>query len=67
MAYVLSEEFQSMIPTANWSLPAALPKSRWPEGWADLDLPERVIFYSEEEAAEMQAEAIEIWRAALSR
>jgi thiamine transport system substrate-binding protein len=67
MAYVLSEEFQSMIPTANWSLPAALPKSRWPEGWADLDLPERVIFYSEEEAAEMQAEAIETWRAALSQ
>jgi thiamine transport system substrate-binding protein len=67
MAYVLSEEFQSMIPTANWSLPAALPKSRWPEGWADLDLPERVIFYSEEEAAEMQAKAIETWRAALSQ
>ena len=35
--------------------------------WADLDLPERVIFYSEEEAAEMQAKAIETWRAALSQ
>lgn len=67
MAYVLSRDFQSMIPTANWSLPAALPQSDWPEGWSELPLPEKVLFYSEAEAAEVQAEAIETWRNALSQ
>ncbi len=67
MAYVLSREFQSMIPTANWSLPSALPQSDWPEGWSELPLPEKVLFYSEAEAAELQSEAIETWRNALSQ
>jgi thiamine transport system substrate-binding protein len=67
MAYVMSREFQEMIPTANWSLPSALPQSDWPEGWADLPLPGKVLFYSEAEAAELQAQAIETWRAALSQ
>lgn len=67
MSYVMTREFQSLIPTANWSLPSALPQSDWPEGWTDLPLPEKVLFYSEEEAAALQAEAIETWRAALSQ
>lgn len=67
MDYVMSRDFQSMIPTANWSLPAALPKSDWPEGWAQLDLPQNVLFYSEAEAAAVQAQAIETWRSALSQ
>ena len=67
MAYVMSREFQAMIPTANWSLPAALPQGEWPEGWADLPLPEKVLFYSEAEAADVQADAIETWRRALSQ
>ncbi len=67
MAYVMSREFQAMIPTANWSLPSALPQADWPEGWNQLPLPEKVLFYSEEEAAALQAQAIETWRAALSQ
>lgn len=67
LSYVLSQDFQSMIPTANWSLPSALPKEQWPEGWSQLPLPEKVLFYSETEAAALQAQAIETWRAALSQ
>ncbi|MGD9293974.1 MAG: thiamine ABC transporter substrate binding subunit [Roseobacter sp.] len=67
MAYVMSRDFQKMIPTANWSLPSALPQADWPEGWSDLPLPGKVLFYSEAEAAEVQAEAIETWRNALSQ
>ncbi|MEM6372190.1 MAG: thiamine ABC transporter substrate binding subunit [Pseudomonadota bacterium] len=67
MAYVMSTDFQTLIPTANWSLPSALPEAQWPEGWADLPLPEKVLFYSETEAADIQAQAIETWRAALSQ
>ncbi len=67
MAYVLSTEFQQMIPTANWSLPSALPEDQWPAGWADLPLPEKVLFYSEEEAEARKEQAIETWRSALSQ
>ena len=67
MESVLSRDFQTMIPTANWSLPSALPQSDWPEGWAELNLPQNVLFYSETEAAEIQAAAIETWRASLSQ
>ncbi|MBS0124728.1 thiamine ABC transporter substrate binding subunit [Thetidibacter halocola] len=67
MAFILSEDFQSMIATGNWSIPAALPKDKWPEGFQQLDLPEKVLFYSEDEAAGLRDEAIEAWRSALSQ
>ena len=67
MAWVLSEEFQTMIPVANWSLPSALPKEKWPEGWAELPLPETVLFLAEDEAEAAREGAIEEWRAALSQ
>ena len=67
MAFILSEPFQEMIATGNWSFPAALPREKWPEGFKELDLPEKVLFYSEDEAAALRDEAIEAWRRALSR
>ncbi len=67
MSFILSEDFQGMIATGNWSIPAALPQDKWPEGFQQLDLPEKVLFYSEDEAAELRNEAIEAWRRALSR
>ncbi|MCF8484405.1 MAG: thiamine ABC transporter substrate-binding protein [Rhodobacteraceae bacterium] len=67
MAWVLTPAFQSVIPAANWSLPSALSQDQWPEGWATLPLPERVLFLSETEAEAMRAEVIEEWRAALSQ
>ena len=67
MSYVMTQEFQKLIPTANWSLPSALPQDQWPEGWSDLPLPENVLFYSEDEAAALQDKAIEAWRSALTQ
>ncbi|WP_425040511.1 thiamine ABC transporter substrate-binding protein [Primorskyibacter sp. S187A] len=67
MAFILTEEFQSMIPTSNWSLPAALPQDKWPEGFQTLPLPDKVLFYTEDEAAALRDEAIEAWRSALSQ
>lgn len=67
MAYVMSTDFQTLIPTANWSLPSALPQDQWPEGWAELPLPEKVLFYNETEAAALQDKAIEAWRSALTQ
>ena len=66
LAFVLSEEFQMMIPTSNWSFPSALDESKWPEGFQNLPRPEKVLFYSEDEAASLRETAIEAWRRALS-
>ena len=67
MQFILSEDFQSMIATGNWSIPAALSQDKWPDGFQQLDLPEKVLFYSENEAATLRDEAIEAWRSALSQ
>lgn len=67
LAFILTEDFQTMIPTTNWSFPAALTEDKWPEGFQDLPMPETVLFYSEDEAADLREPAIEAWRAALSQ
>lgn len=67
MAFILTEEFQTMIPTTNWSFPAALTEDKWPEGFQDLPMPETVLFYDENEAAALRDTAIEAWRSALSQ
>ena len=67
MAFILTEEFQTLIPTTNWSFPAALPMDQWPEGFQELPQPETVLFYNEDEAAALRDQAIEAWRAALSQ
>ncbi|NVO22178.1 thiamine ABC transporter substrate-binding protein [Donghicola mangrovi] len=61
LAYVLSEDFQKMIPTANWSYPSALPRDQWPDGFRELPMPDKAIFYSEDEAAALRDAALEEW------
>jgi thiamine transport system substrate-binding protein len=58
MDFVLSEEFQRLIPEGNWSFPAKLPPAELPEGFARLDLPETTLFYTEGEAAARREPAI---------
>jgi len=67
MAFVLSPAFQTLIPTTNWSFPAAMAEADWPEGFQNLPRPETVLFYDENEAAALRDTAIEAWRAALSQ
>jgi len=67
MAFILTEDFQTMIPTTNWSFPAALTEDKWPDGFQSLPMPETVLFYDENEAAALRDQAIEAWRNALSQ
>jgi len=67
MEFVLSRQFQTMIPTSNWSFPSALPKSEWPAGFDTLPVPDKVLIYSEAEAAALRDDTIEEWRRALSQ
>ena len=67
MEFVLSDAFQSAIPMTNFSYPSAQPKSEWPEVFANLPEPSKALFFSEDEAEALRAEAIEEWRRALSQ
>ncbi|MEL6700611.1 MAG: thiamine ABC transporter substrate binding subunit [Pseudomonadota bacterium] len=65
--YVMTEDFQSMIPTTNWSYPSALADEELPEGFQSLPRPASAIFYTEDEAAAVRDAALEEWRAALAQ
>ena len=67
MQFVLSGEFQSLIPFTNWSYPAAQDRSMWPEVFSQLPYPEKAYFLDEDKSDKMRKKAIEEWRAALSQ
>lgn len=67
LEFMLSPAFQSAIPTGNWMYPAALPSSTLPAGFDGLIVPETVLHFSAEEAADRRDAAIETWQTALSR
>lgn len=67
MAYILSEEFQSMIANANWSYPSALPRAEWPEVFRDLPLPESALFLDEDEADARRSPALAHWLDGMTR
>ncbi|MHA6326688.1 thiamine ABC transporter substrate-binding protein [Roseivivax sp. CAU 1753] len=67
MAFILSEDFQTMIATGNWSFPSALSQDKWPAGFRALDLPGTSLLYTEDEAARLRDQAVEAWRAGLSQ
>ncbi|MCP1168127.1 thiamine ABC transporter substrate-binding protein [Limimaricola litoreus] len=67
MQFVVSPEFQSLIPTSNWSYPSALPKAEWPEGFQSIAMPEKAIWLPEAEADARRDGAVEAWRQGLSQ
>jgi thiamine transport system substrate-binding protein len=67
LAFMLTEPFQSVIPTTNWMYPAALPAEALPEGFETLIAPDRALILDPAEAAELRDAALQTWQAALSR
>lgn len=67
MAYILSPEFQSIIPEGNWSYPAKLPEADLPQGMRDLPRPDKVLFFTEAEAEALRGPALDEWRKAFAR
>ncbi|ALG91618.1 MULTISPECIES: thiamine ABC transporter substrate binding subunit [Actibacterium] len=67
LRFMLSETFQSIIPTTNWMYPAVIPDGGLPEGFSAPLPPEQSLIYPAAEAAAMRDKALEEWRAALSR
>lgn len=67
MTYIMSPDFQQMIPEANWSYPSKLDPSRLPQVFRDLPRPERTYFLSETEAEALRRPTLDEWLAAFSR
>lgn len=67
MAFILSETFQGLIPTGNWSYPARLDPSKLPPEFAELGTPPKAIFYTEEEAETLREATLNEWLAAFSQ
>ena len=67
LAFMVSDAFQSIIPTTNWMYPAATPAAGLPDGFDTLIQPGAALIYSAEDAAAKRDEALDEWLTALSR
>ncbi len=67
LAFMVSDEFQSIIPTTNWMYPAVTPASGLPDGFETLVTPEKSLLFSPEEAAVARDSALNEWLDALSQ
>ncbi|KPD12204.1 thiamine ABC transporter substrate binding subunit [Phaeobacter sp. 11ANDIMAR09] len=67
MGFMVSEAFQSIIPTTNWMYPAVTPAAGLPEGFETLITPAKSLLLSADEAAEMRDGALAEWLDALSQ
>ncbi|KIT15000.1 thiamine ABC transporter substrate binding subunit [Jannaschia aquimarina] len=66
MDFVLSPEFQSIIPTGNWSFPAK-QAGELPAGFEKLALPETALVYTPEEAEALRDDVVEAFQTGLRR
>ena len=67
LAFMVSDGFQSVIPTTNWMYPAVTPAGGLPEGFETLVTPAKSLLLSPQEAAAKRDATLDEWRTALSR
>lgn len=67
LAFMLTDEFQSVVATTNWMYPAVTPADGLPEGFEGLHRPETSLLFSADEAATLRDGALDEWRNALAR
>ncbi|MFN7223271.1 MAG: thiamine ABC transporter substrate binding subunit [Paracoccaceae bacterium] len=66
LTFMLSQGFQSVIPTTNWMYPAVTPAAGLPDGFESLR-PEVSLLMPADEAQAARAGALAEWQAALAR
>ena len=67
LAFMVTDAFQSVIPTTNWMYPAVVPADGLPEGFETLVTPATSLLLSPEDAASLRDAALDEWRNALSQ
>ncbi|WP_104398747.1 thiamine ABC transporter substrate binding subunit [Vibrio penaeicida] len=64
MAFILSDEFQSAMPTGNWMYPVT--GVELPEGYNTLTVPAKALSFSSDDVAESRKTWIKEWQNALT-
>lgn len=67
LRFMLSEKFQSIIPTNNWMFPASLPADKLPEAFKTLVDPAPALLFSEDEVAKHRKAWVKEWLNALAK
>ncbi len=67
LAFMVSDAFQSVIPTTNWMYPAVTPEAGLPTGYDALARPSKALIFSASEAAAKREVALQEWLNALSQ
>jgi len=67
LAFMVSDAFQSLIPTTNWMYPAVMPKEGMPPGFETLIQPEKALIVPADMANAVRDQALEEWLSALSK
>ena len=68
LAYLVSIEAQSVIPTTNWMYPVIdLPEGTLPAGFGALSRPETSLLMPPDQAEAIRTEALDEWLSALSQ
>ncbi len=65
--FMLSEKFQTLIPTNNWMFPAALPTEKLPDAFKTLVDPNPVLLFDDIEVAKNRRLWVKEWLNALAR
>ncbi len=65
--FMVSEKFQTIIPTTNWMYPAVTPAGGLPEGFETLVTPEKSLMVESDKAIAVREEALAEWLSALSK
>jgi thiamine transport system substrate-binding protein len=67
LAFMVSDAFQSVIPTTNWMYPAVIPTGGLPDGFETLVQPAKSLLVPADRADAMRDAALEEWLTALSQ
>ena len=67
LAFMVSDDFQKIVPETNWMYPAVTPEGGLPAGFDTLVAPERALIYPAGEADKARDEALAEWLSALGR
>lgn len=67
LQFMVSDGFQSVIPTTNWMYPAVTPSEGLPAGYEALPRPDTSLILSDTDAAAIRDKALQEWLTALSQ
>jgi thiamine transport system substrate-binding protein len=67
LAFIVSDAFQSIIPTTNWMYPAVTPSAGLPDGFDTLVSPAKSLLTPADQAVAVRDAALVEWQDALSK